>query len=637
MNTPFLDFASHWLLRASGEAGVLVLAVLALRAALGTRLAPAWRVALWMLVVAKLVLPACIPTGFGLGGWNLAGLQRPKAVFLEQRVSSAGEGFAPVVADAAMGRTPETSSIPSAAAAPAQRGRAFTWRGLLVTVWLSGGLLLLVVAVSRQSRFARDVSRRPLASDLALLAQVVQLRRLAGVRQNIQVRLMPAGTTPAITGVFKPVLLLPENWQEHFDGIRLRHVLLHEILHVRHRDLLWNWIVLALQALHWFNPLVWLASARFQADRELRCDAAVLRLLAPQERLDYGRTLLHVQETFFAPPAIAGLAPCVRNHPALLQRITMIAQPNRTRPWLQTVFALAFGVITCYAFTTAKAADEKDIPAKDRSRESERGPRTGEEPGNPQRGRESERGKEGDGDGRMNGGKREDGKKPASGDREGGARTGPRDGEGGKKGPRDGERPKTGDRDGDRPRTGERDGERPRKGEGDGDGAKKTGPRDGERPAKGPRDGERPRTGEGDGERKKTGERDGERSKSAGSESREGDAGRVSFGESEGAEKGLTHKVSNKKRTNLNRTAASDSAAAETVSIQVINAGEAVRIGSEEIPVSKLRGHLHHGYSGTEDTPFQISAGPDVPYKAVAEVLDALKDNKQRNVKVLRE
>lgn len=586
MNTAFLDEASHWLLRATAEASVLVLAVLALRALLGSRLSPAWRVALWVLVVAKLVLPACIPAGFGLGGWSLGGLPRPQPAGLEQAAVSREPAARALVAAVPA----PAGQAQAAGAAPPVAASAAPWRDtrmLLAGTWLAGGLLLLAVAGVKQARFARLVRQRPAATHTALLAQVSRLCRLAGVRRSVEVRLMPAGTTPAITGVFRPVLLLPENWQAHFDETRLRHVLLHEILHVRHHDLVWNWVVLALQALHWFNPLVWLAGARFQADRELRCDAAVLGLLAPQERLDYGRTLLHIQETFFAPPAVAGLAPCVRNHPALLQRITMIAQPNRTRPWLQTVFALAFGVITCYAFTTARAADEKDIPSKDRSRESERGPRTaGEETATPQRGREGERGKEGEREGRMDGAKREGDGRPARGDRDG--------------------RDKAGPRDGDRPQTGERE-----RG------------RDGDRKQTGARDGERPRTGERDGDRKKTGERDGERPRSG---PRDGD----------GAEKGLEHKATNKKRSNLNSSSSAKKQTGEPVAIRLIKQGEAVRVGDEEMPIGKLRGHLHHQETGN-DTPYRLSAEPDVPYKGLTDALDALKDNGKWNVEVVRE
>jgi hypothetical protein len=352
--------------------------------------------------------------------------------------------------------------------------------------------------------------------------------------------------------------------------------------------------------------------------------------------LSYGHTLLRIQETFFAPPAIAGLAPCVRNHPTLLQRITMIARPHRNRPWLQAVFTLAFGVITCYAFTTASASAEKDLPAKDRSREGQRGSTETEdfksqekrvneiiakelpkgvtvtkstiredgidfeglggslaavlgfkdvletspelsawmwdfslpvqEPSGKFRfvmiGRQhQEVPKSADGEG---------GKKPGMGDREGGPRTGPRDGDGEKKGPRDGDKPRTGSRDGDRTKMGERDGDKPR-------------------------------TGERDGDRPKTGERDGDK----GRESAEKNAGR--------------------------------SSSQETLTLRVINQGNTVLVAGEEVPMNRLRGRLQSYLPDHPSASVIINAEDDVPYKALTGVLDAVRDNGNKNVRISAE
>lgn len=448
MNTATLDSVLHWLLRTSLEASVLILAVLGLRVILGNRLSPAWRIGLWMVVGLKLLLPACIPAGFGLGHWWAGESQPPSAMVAPVSMPDAA-------ATVEVGRALPAENIPVRDESAVSDISPSWWCSL----WLAGALTLLAAAVSRQRRFERRLSQRPPARDPHLLGMVRRLSRLAGVRQEVQVIMMPAGTTPAVVGCRRARLLLPEDWDSRFDDASLRHVLLHELLHVRQGDLWWNWAALALQAVHWFNPLVWFVVARFQADRELRCDAGALALLAPNERLAYGHTLLRIQETFFAPPAIAGLAPCVRNHPTLRQRITMIAQPARNRPWLQSLFAIAFGLITCYAFTTVGAAEEeKAVPAKDRSREGARS-------GTPS-------------------------KEAAPGEREGDGKM--------KTGEREGDKPRTGERDGDKPRTGERDGMRKKTGEGDG------------APRKGPRDGETKKTGERDGERPKTGEREGE-------------------------------------------------------------------------------------------------------------------------------
>jgi beta-lactamase regulating signal transducer with metallopeptidase domain len=567
MNAPALDSTLHWLLRTSLEASVLILAVLGLRALLGARLGPAWRIGLWMLVGLKLLLPACIPAGFGLGGWApQAILETPASV---TALPASGPILPMTATEMPAGVTEQTDASVMAFLLPS-----------LALLWLAGALLVFGSAVLRQWRFEKKLAAAPVGNDPQLLSCLRRLQKLAEIPGLVEIRLLPAGSTPAITGLGSPRLLLPEDWQSRFDEASLRHVLLHELLHVRHRDLLWNWAAVAVQAVHWFNPLVWVIGSRFQADRELRCDAAVLRLLSPNERLAYGHTLLRIQETFFAPPAMAGLAPCVRNHPTLLQRITMIAQPNRNRPWLHAVFTLAFGVMTCYAFTTAQAAEEKAIPAKDRSREGQRSTVPGE---------------------------KDSGEAPRT----------PREGDGKmtEDGQRDGDRPKTGTREGDgakKPGTGDREGS-PQTGPRDGD-SKKTGPRDGEKKTTGARDGDRPKTGERDDDKPKKGAREGERTKSG-----EGDRG------------GKNAELKN------NRAAANGIASAEVFSVRLINKGESVMIQGEEIPMDRLRGYLHQSMAGNNDAFFQITADSDVPYKGVTDAMDALRDNGKWNVMFAQE
>ncbi|MEZ5388205.1 MAG: M56 family metallopeptidase, partial [Prosthecobacter sp.] len=361
------DTLLHWLLRTSLEASILILAVIGLRMMLGARLTPAWRIGLWMLVGAKLMLPAFIPAGFGLGAW----LQPEGSSVSPTSVAAAPSFTSSAHAGPALDPFQSQSLPASATSVP-----TLDVSRVLLFVWLVGAVTVFAIAFVRQQRFNALLRRRPRASQPLLRALVASLSHKAGVKHAVNVVLMPAGTTPAMVGIRQPKLLLPEDWDTRFDESSLRHVMLHELLHVKQRDLLWNWVATAVQALHWFNPLVWFVVSRFQADRELRCDAGALEILAPSERLDYGHTLLRIQETFFAPPAIAGLAPCVRNHPTLRQRILMIATPTTRQPVLQALLVLTLGTLVCYSFTTARAA-EKEVPPKIRGGETSRSAETG--------------------------------------------------------------------------------------------------------------------------------------------------------------------------------------------------------------------------------------------------------------------
>ncbi|OYW70771.1 MAG: hypothetical protein B7Z37_29705 [Verrucomicrobia bacterium 12-59-8] len=593
------DALLHWLLRTSLEASLLILAVLGLRLMLGTRLSPAWRIGLWLLVGTKLMLPAFIPAGFGLGAW----FQQDEGA----RVSAVSA--APVVAavdlmmPADSGKPQIVSELIGGGAEAAGMISGYT---VALGVWVIGALGVFAAAVYRQRRFDLELRARPQARAALLRALVASLCQKAGVQKSVRILLMPVGTTPAVVGIMQPSVLLPEDWETRFNEQSPRHVLLYELLHVKQHDLVWNWAATAVQALHWFNPLVWFVVSRFQADRELRCDAGALALLSPTERLDYGHTLLRIQESFFAPPAMAGLAPCVRNHPTLRQRILMIAHPTARQPVIQMLLVLTLSVLVCYSFTTARAV-EKEVPAKERSREGARAPeaekpKTGaSEDGPPARTREGDGGtkKPGmrDGDGGT--------KKPGTGDGESTRKTGARDGDGGTKKPgmRDGEggAKKSGARDGEKPRTGEREGEgskKPGMREGD-SGTRKPGARDGESPNKtGERDGEKPRTGERDGEGgKKTGARDGEGGKKTGA----GDGDK------------------------------SDTSS-ETITLRVIKNGEAVLVGEEEVSISRLRGHLRTFLPDHAGAKVVVTGDDNIPLSALHNTVDAVRDNGNKKV-----
>jgi hypothetical protein len=431
---------------------------------------------------------------------------------------------------------------------------------------------VLLSAFFRQRRFDRFLLTRRTANDPYLRSILRSLSALAGVATPT-IRLMPAGTTPAIVGIRQPQILLPEDWQSRFDQRSLRHVLLHELLHVKQSDLLWNWAAIAVQALHWFNPLVWFVVSRFQSDRELRCDAGALDLLSPTERLDYGHTLLRIQETFSAPPAMAGLAPCVRNHPTLRQRILMITTPTTRQPWLHALLVLTLSVLVSYSFTTARA-QEKEVPAKVREGETIKKP-----------------GATGESDAPV--------KKPATREGEGGMKK-TREGEGGKpSAERDGMK-KPGDRDGEGvKKPGARDGE---------GGVKKPGTGDGEKPRSGMRDGEKPRTGERDG-LKKTSERDGEGRPSAesGSKPRKGEGDSASVKSS------------------------------EVITMHVTANGDTVLINGEKQPISGLRGHLSTFLPDHPGAKVIVSGDPDTPLKSLHEIVDAVRDNGNKNVGIKAE
>jgi beta-lactamase regulating signal transducer with metallopeptidase domain len=96
-------------------------------------------------------------------------------------------------------------------------------------------------------------------------------------------------TSPAVYGVLRPRIIIPENVPEE----TLRYILLHENVHLKRKDNLLRCIVVVTACLHWFNPLAWLFLKYAFEDMELACDAKVLKPLGGSGKKEYAMALLN--------------------------------------------------------------------------------------------------------------------------------------------------------------------------------------------------------------------------------------------------------------------------------------------------------------------------------------------------------
>lgn len=98
-------------------------------------------------------------------------------------------------------------------------------------------------------------------------------------------------TSPMVYGYFKPIIILPSDIRDEF---ALRGILFHELVHYRRGDLYMKLIAQLALSLHWFNPLVYIASDRLAQTAELACDERVLAACSMSDRVDYGNVMLDI-------------------------------------------------------------------------------------------------------------------------------------------------------------------------------------------------------------------------------------------------------------------------------------------------------------------------------------------------------
>lgn len=370
------------LLRTSAEAGVLVLVILFAQWLFRRQLSPRWRCALWLLLVVRLALPwspasptslfnllpaSATPAATSAPAFPPFAIPTKPATLSANTTLPSAELAAPSLASVPLADFPtptaaEPASIqleprtpgfalpspagisPSQASALPATHRMFSGMEIAAGIWLAGVIAwagLVAVSTLRLNRRLRW--SRPLQDEDAQ-ALLDQCRQQLGLSANPVLVESDAISSPALYGVFRPRLLLPRGFTESFSPAQLRLVFCHELAHLRRRDLLLNWLVAGLQAIHWFNPLVWIGFSRWRADRELACDATVLEAVGADQRQEYGATILRLLETFTRRAPLPGFVGILEDKSRLRRRLEMIAQFRPSSPWPVSSMALLAGI-----------------------------------------------------------------------------------------------------------------------------------------------------------------------------------------------------------------------------------------------------------------------------------------------------
>ena len=174
----------------------------------------------------------------------------------------------------------------------AKPGPELSWQAWFFLGW---GAIVLAQAVRlvQQRRRLLRVLRQSAPAEAALAEAVRETAvRLELPRMPLAV-LTDTDCSPFVCGIRQPVVVLPRKLAASLGPIELNHVLLHELAHVRRRDLAWGWIGEIARVVYFFHPLVHWICYRARLERELACDAIAMSL-SGQNAGEYVATLVRV-------------------------------------------------------------------------------------------------------------------------------------------------------------------------------------------------------------------------------------------------------------------------------------------------------------------------------------------------------
>lgn len=316
----------NWLIETGWQTALLTCLLALLLAISRNQIPPRWRYPLWLLVVARLLLPE-LPESSGSAYQILP--PSPQVVW-EQFTPPPGLPSTPTP-EIILPTSPSFPSPVKPLSSPAIASPSFPWMTLLFLTWVSGALVLFLWFFLRQIAFHRRVLRARQSPPPSLQIALSQATLECGLKRIPKLWLIEGIPSPALSGFFSPALLVPPSLETDLSPAQIRMVFLHEIMHWKRRDLWSHLLALIATGIHWCNPLAWWLLKKLRIERELATDAAVLALLSTKEQHTYGETLLHLAKK--EPPNHLPLPSLgiFEKHADLKSRLRQIAHFSRSK------------------------------------------------------------------------------------------------------------------------------------------------------------------------------------------------------------------------------------------------------------------------------------------------------------------
>ena len=310
--------------------GALVgLLVLLLRPVCGRIFSKRWTYYLWLLVIARLLVPIhadvnlmeYLSENLAAVGSHLTNVAETEddngrtgtAADVTRMEDTAGQDNASGVVDAeAVG----LSSVSSAEKiSDSSRNRSTTvdiWASFLqvgAIIWILGVIVTALRKLIIYRRFVKEVGTACASvTNERIIMQSAEIQRKLRIGKRVPLYESTVIDIPMLIGFWQPRIYLPQALLSQMNGREndICLILNHELVHYKRKDIWYKWLFQAALCVHWFNPLVYVFRRKFNIDCELACDETVLKLLSEEGRLAYGNVLLDVAQKDWSEGMFSG-------------------------------------------------------------------------------------------------------------------------------------------------------------------------------------------------------------------------------------------------------------------------------------------------------------------------------------------
>lgn len=260
--------------------GLTALVLILLTPLLNKRYAAKWKYLIWIFLALQLIAPF----GRANGQYVMDKLSQLKAQTNTANLTDVSTPYRRIVVELpAQMTTPIKSSSE-------KNKTGITMLDIAALIWIIGCLIFISVHLISYSHYKRQIIKKGrIITETHIISQMSRLKRELHIRRTICLIEYNEAESPMVIGFAKPFLVLPK---EQYSSENLYFILKHELVHLKRGDVYLKLLFITANAIHWFNPFIWIMHKEAVIDMELSCDERVTQGTSYALRKAYTETLL---------------------------------------------------------------------------------------------------------------------------------------------------------------------------------------------------------------------------------------------------------------------------------------------------------------------------------------------------------
>jgi len=206
----------------------------------------------------------------------------------------------------------------------------FNFEKMFCFIWMFGVTLsigILVIGNKKLKNIVRTSIKNINSKHNEILKKCM---KDMNIRTEVELTYSKKISSPSLCGLFKPKILIPVSIAAaNICDEEFKHIIMHELTHLKSKDIAINWAINLLSIIYWFNPILLYGFHKMRQDCEISCDGQVISYLGEGKNIQYGNTIIKVLELGGKGNRIMGTTSMVLNKMEMKRRVIMISKYNK--------------------------------------------------------------------------------------------------------------------------------------------------------------------------------------------------------------------------------------------------------------------------------------------------------------------